>query len=121
MTSDSHLTLFCTAQDHVIHLSDDRSSEGQSSSDCGLLKAPSAIGIRDLIRSDIRSQSNPPGTLFASASNEEPMEMSREDIDTLMVFGALFTILITTFFIGPYRKLKKDPIIVTIVLLQSAL
>ncbi|KAK7017128.1 hypothetical protein VNI00_018669 [Paramarasmius palmivorus] len=45
---------------------------------------------------------------FASASNEEPMKTSREDIDTLIVFGTIFSILITAFFIGSYQKLKED-------------
>ncbi|KAK7037848.1 hypothetical protein VNI00_010809 [Paramarasmius palmivorus] len=49
--------------------------------------------------------------LFASASNEELVKTSREDINALIVFGGVFSIFITAFFIRSYQKLKETVLV----------
>ncbi|KAK7681698.1 hypothetical protein QCA50_015045 [Cerrena zonata] len=52
-------------------------------------------------------------------SDESKVRNYKEDIDTLLVFGALFSVVITTLVIESYRSLRQDPADLTVqILLQ---
>ncbi|KAK7037850.1 hypothetical protein VNI00_010812 [Paramarasmius palmivorus] len=57
----------------------------------------------------------------AIASNEGRMKALKDDLDTLIVFGVLLSIVATAFLIGPYPKLEEEPVITTALPFQQTL